>query len=547
VAFVSGADHSIYVRVMDQTDARRIPNTENAAHLDFAPDGQSISFIAGEQGTRGSTQLKKVAVTGGAAVRLATALSGAGPPTQTWAEDGNIYFDSDGTLQKIPAAGGEPLTLVTPDRKNDELFYAGPQLLPGGSDLLLSVFQPRGRFIGRAVALNLRTGAKKVLMDRTGVVQYVASRKAPASGHLLYYDVTSGSLFAVPFDARRLQVQGLPVPIVDGIEGLDGPFGKFAVSDAGMLAFERGPGFVSNTATRMLVWVDRQGNEQATAAPIRPYSMPRLSPMGDQVAVEVQNTDDALKSDIEIYDLVGNTVSRIASAGRALSPVWTHDGKRLIYASVDSSQTVLMSTPADRSSPPSRIGGETEMRTPGSVSRDGVVIGYNSSGPAPAWTLSLSASSNEKPVAFLDSDSRKTAAVFSADGHWVAYCSDESGRFEIYVTPYPGPGRRAKISTDGGRLPRWRNDGKELFFRSGDRATFKLMAVDIDLGAGLRAGSPRQLFEGDYGLNNGYDVSPDGQRFLMVKSSSSTPQVPPNQLTFVVNWFEELKQRVPAK
>jgi eukaryotic-like serine/threonine-protein kinase len=236
-------------------------------------------------------------------------------------------------------------------------------------------------------------------------------------------------------------------------------------------------------------------------------------------------------------------------ASRNSSPVWTPDGKRLIYASARSpSQTVLASAAADRSSPPSRIGAETESRLPGSVSRDGIVVGvYASTTPAPARTASLSVPSNEKPAAFLDSGSRKTAAVFSPDGHWIAYAADDSGRFEIYVTPYPGPGSRSQISTDGGRMPRWRNDGRELFFRGGDRTAFKMMAVDIEPGANLRAGSPKLLFEGDYGLNNGYDVAPDGERFLMLKSSSSAQPTPPNQVTFVVNWFEELKARLPTK
>ena len=158
-----------------------------------------------------------------------------------------------------------------------------------------------------------------------------------------------------------------------------------------------------------------------------------------------------------------------------------------------------------------------------------------------AWTLSLSAPTTEKPAAFLDSRSRKRSVVFSPDGHWVAYAafaSDNAQRTEIHVTAYPGPGPHVPISTEGGALPRWRDDGREVFYRSGD----KMMAVDIELGAEVRAGPPRTLFEKRYG--NGFDVAPDGKRFLMIKSSASAP---PNQLTFVVNWFEELKRLVPVK
>jgi len=179
------------------------------------------------------------------------------------------------------------------------------------------------------------------------------------------------------------------------------------------------------------------------------------------------------------------------------------------------------------------------------VSRDGTIIGILATGgirPGPAWTLSLSAPSTEKPGSFLDPKSLKLGAAFSPDGHWVAYAESATGdprRAEIYVTPYPGPGGHVPISTEGGTEPRWRNDGRELFYRSGD----KMMAVDVEVGSEVRAGSPRLLFEG-YSNNNGYDVAPDGKRFLMVKSSSSAPS---NRLTFVVNWFEELKARMPPK
>jgi len=550
LAFVAEPGRGIHVRSLDRFSATAIPNTENASFLSFSPDAQWISYIAGDSPPR--TQLMKVAVSGGPVQKLADARSVAGPPTHAWGADGNIIFTADGSLLRISSNGGQPEVLATPDVRNGERFYAAPQLLPSGDELLVSIISGQGPASRRVVAFNLANRRKKVLIERFGLAQFVPTRANSFSGHLVSYDSTTSALMAVPFDANRLEVSGAPVPLLDGVRSA-GAFGVFAVSGSGMLAYV--PGRSAANAARAMVWVNRQGVEQPSGAPTRQYNLPRLSPDGQQVAVEVQDPE-AGKADLWVYDLTRNVFTRITSEGTNISPVWMPDGRRLIYAtSADSSASDsgtgaasrplrLVSAPVDRSAPPAPLVGPDARLLPSSVAPDGTaVIGY---------TIAPMSSANEivavplvppgagtEPRTFPTSRFRKLGVVFSPDGRWVAFSANDSGRSEIYVSAYPGPGSTVQISTDGGGVPRWRRDGRELFYRSGSRT----MAVAIQLEPAFRAGRPELLFEGTY---QGFDVAPDGQRFLMVKNvEASAPQT--DQLNFVVNWLEELKARVRAK
>jgi len=543
LAFVAGPRRQIYIRSMDQLAAAAIPNTENAGHLCFSPDGQWISYIVGDPQSEG-TRLMKIAVAGGPAQKLADAPSRIGPPTQSWGADGNILFDADGALSRISSDGGQLQTLAAPDAKSNERFFSGPQLLPGGNDVLASVYVGPSVNSHRIVAFNLQTHQKKLLLEQVGMTQYVPSEPGSFYGYLVSYDATSGSLFAVPFDVNRLEIKGAPVPLIDGVRGSIGSFGTFSISDSGTLAYAPGSSLFSTART--IVWVDRQGVEQPTAAPMHQYNLPRLSPDGGQVAVEIQDAGRR-GTDIWVYDLVRNILSPITFEGTNISPVWTPAGKRLIYASgTNLSSTVLVTAPADRSGPSSAITNETRQLLPTSVSPDGeTVIGVPNL-PATAgneiFVVPLSThSATAKSRTFLASRFRKSSVVFSPNGQWVAYASTDSGRSEVYVTAYPGPGATTPISSQGGTLPRWGLDGRELFYRNGT----KMMAVDVQLVPTFRAGRSTVLFEGSYG--NGYDVAPDGKRFLMIKNAAPVHPPQPDQLNIVVNWVQELKARVPAR
>jgi serine/threonine protein kinase/Tol biopolymer transport system component len=529
LAFVGGPQRQIYVRLLDQLEARPLSGTEGASFLCFSPDGQWISYV--DSSTQ-PNKLKKIALAGGPTQVLADAIATTGPPTQDWGLDDNIVFSSNGGLMRIPAAGGTPQTLAGPDPKRNELYYFSPQLLPGGKQVLFSIALSGP---GQIAALNLQTGEKKILVDNAFAAgRYVPTGPGSSAGHIVYYTSRTGSLTAVAFNASRMEVKGSLIPVLDGVQGFsNSPFAMLGISDSGTLAYVAGgPG--SGSAST-LVWVDRTGVEQPVPAPPRFYGFVRLSPEGQRIAVNITGQGPQLW----VYDLARGTLRNLTSEGSGGSAIWTPDGKRLIYS--PSSGTSVVSTPADASDPPSILASAESGRvTPTSVSPNGkLVIGHNFNGGLWVMPLLEGSSGNAKLQPFLDSRSQKLDAAFSPDGHWVAYRSNETGNREIYVAPYPGPGGKFLISTDGGVTPRWSSDGRELFYRNGD----KMMAVDVQTSPAFRAGTPKMLFQGNY--VNSYDVAPDGKRFLMIKPPA-TAQSPTDQVTVVLNWFEELRRRVPA-
>jgi serine/threonine-protein kinase len=535
LAFVGGPQRQIYVRMLDQLEARPISGTEGATFLCFSPDGQWISYM--DSSTQ-PNKLKKIALAGGPAQVLADATQTTGPPTQDWELDDTILFSSNGALMRIPAMGGTPQTLATPDPKKNELFYLSPRLLPGGKQVLFAIAQvssTQGR-AGVIAALNLQTGEKKTLVEgvSAATLLYFPSRPGSSAGHIIYYVYNTGSLMAVAFDTSRMEVKGSPIPVLDGVQGYsNSPFALMGISDSGTLAYVAGG--LSTGPAFTLVWVDRTGVEQPVPAPPRNYVSLRLSPEGQRVALLIAGQVPQLW----VYDLARGTLRNLTSEGSGGNAIWTPDGKRLIYS--PTSGRSVVSAPADASDPPSILtSAENGRVTPTSVSPDGkLVIGHNSNGGLWVMPLPEGSPGNAKLQSFLDSRSQKLEAAFSPDGHWVAYRSNETGNREIYVAPYPGPGGKFLISTEGGVTPTWSRDGRELFYRNGD----KMMTVDVQTSPAFRAGTPKMLFQGNYGSS--YDVAPDGKRFLMIKPPVAV-LTPTDQVTVVLNWFEELRRRVPA-
>jgi Tol biopolymer transport system component len=295
-----------------------------------------------------------------------------------------------------------------------------------------------------------------------------------------------------------------------------------------------------------LVWVDRDGTEQVLSAPARAYGYPRLSPDGQRVAVELDNQ-------IWMYDLARDTMTRFTFEGQAnQDPTWTPDGKRVAFRSNrESAQARLFWQMADGSGGLERLAAGEYQQNARAWSPDGQLLTYQENDPQTSRDIWVLRMTDRKAEPFLKTQFTEGAQSFSPDGRWMVYVSDESGRPEVYVQPYPGPGGKYQISTDGGLEPRWNPNGRELFYRSGNR----MMAVDVSLQPGFTAGKPRVLFEGQYftsvfpltGVS--YDVSRDGQRFLMVKEfavQEPGQSAAPVQLNVVLNWFEELKRRVPA-
>jgi len=545
LAFVGGPDQQIYVRMMDQLEAKLLAGTEGARFLSFSPDGQWISFTtSGRPRPFGApspqNRVKKIALSGGAAVVLADAPARGVPTFQDWGEDDYILFGSDEGLQKVSSNGGPVQTLAKPDPQRGERFYAGAQLLPDGRTILATITKtPPVRDI---VAINPQTGQKKVLLEKAGGIAYYLPQAGSTTGHIIYYASDSGSLMALPFDAERLEVHGTPVPVLEGVREVSTVYGGFAFSENGTLAYV--PGAAMEKA-RSLVWVDRTGVEQPVPAPARQYNLPRLSSDGQRVAVEIQDPS-AGSADVWIYDLVRGDLSRMtfASANTLnVGPLWTPDDKRLIYGSGPLLTALsLVSVPTDRSSPPSVLLHEAAF--PDAISPDGkfILLRGNLSAARGNTLLLLrldgATANGITPQTVLDTTFTKADIEFSPDSHFFAYQSNESGPQQIYVQSFPGPGGKWTISIGGGTLPRWARSGRELFYRVGNR----MMVVEVELTASFRAGKPKLLFEGGP-YQAGYDVAPDGSRFLMVKAPP--PEQAPDQLHIVVNWVRELHRRVP--
>jgi Tol biopolymer transport system component len=327
---------------------------------------------------------------------------------------------------------------------------------------------------------------------------------------------------------------------VEGV--LQSPFSgaaQYSFSATGSLVYV--PGAVQSNQSK-LVWVNRNGAEQTLAAAAHAYVSPRHSPDGRRVAVGITEQE----SQTWLYDLSRETLTRFTfEKNMNIYPTWTPDGKRIAFDSSRDGPQNLFWQMADGSGGLERLATSEYSNAPMSWSPDGQLLAFIEITPTTGYDIWVLRMSDRKAEPFLRTPFNEGVPQFSPDGRWLAYISDESGRFEVYVQPYPGPGGKWQISTEGGREPVWNHNGRELFYRSGD----KMMAVDIVTQPGFTAGKPRTLFEGQYqptaATFPNYDVSLDGQRFLMLKPVDQA-QASPTQINVVLNWFEELKQKVPT-
>jgi eukaryotic-like serine/threonine-protein kinase len=516
-----GSIQQLYLRAMDSPEAKPIPGTEGATAPFFSPDSQWVGFFVG-------TKLKKISVSGGAAVTLCD-VAPVNFQGASWGSGDTIVFQAPGGPLRVSAAGGTPQRFATVDSKKAEDYF-WPEFLPGGNAVLFAAGAGIGSLAdaGHVVVLSQQSGKRR---DLTGGTR---PSYAP-TGHLIY--AQAGTLMAMPFDAQRLTVTGSPVPVLEGVlESTASGVGQYSFSSTGSLVYLSGG---PQGTQRRLVWVDRKGAEQPLPAPARGYRTPRLSPDGRRVAV------GTTESQIWLYDLARETLTRLTFQGSGNTPIWTPDGKRVAFQSSvagDPAANVFWQL-ADGSGSAERLTAGEYQHIDGSWSPDGQVLAFVEVNPTTGrdiWTLHVSG--DRKPQPFLRTPFNEAAPQFSPDGRWLAYASDESGRYEIYVRPYPGPGGKWQISTEGGNEPVWGHNG-EIFYRSGN----KMVAVDTTSHPSFSAGRPKVLFESPYvpalQTNANYDVSPDGQRFLMVKENEATSAA---QINVVLNWFEELKQKVPT-
>jgi len=509
----------LYLRALNSLETRPLPDTEGASSPFFSPDGQWLGFYAGGQ-------LKKISVNGGAAISLCKTPAGYGA---TWGSQDTIVFSVPGSgLQQVPAEGGSPRALT--HLEAGEGIHFLPEFLPGGRAVLFSV----GPQLQVAVC-SLETGERRDLVQGATSAHYVRS------GHLVYAQPGGGTLMAVPFDARRLEVTGEAAPVVEGVrQSVIGPsVAQYGLSNTGSLVYVAG-GMAA--AERSLVWVDRQGMAEPLPAPRHAYFFPRISPSGERVAVSIREGGAV---HVWFYDLRRGALSRGTFNGNLnYTGPWTPDSQRIALLSNSAGVLNMFWLRADGSGGLERLTTSERMQAPNSWSPDGQTLAFIQYSPATGqdiWVLHLS---DRKVQPFLQTPFYETAPSFSPDGHWLAYASDESGRYQIYVQPYPGPGRKWQISTDGGTEPLWNPNGQELFYRNGDT----MMAVNVSTQPGFSAGNPVMLFRGSYLPTPitfpNYDVSGDGRRFLMTQASSEAGTSP--EIVVVLNWAEELKRLVPT-
>jgi serine/threonine protein kinase/Tol biopolymer transport system component len=520
-----GGVQQIYLRALDSLVANPLPGTEGGTTPFFSPDSQWVGFFVGGR-------LKKVSVTGGVALDLGNvgATVGAGA---SWSGQGIIAIapGAASALLQVPDAGGA--VQARGHLENGDVTQRWPEFLPGGRAILFTAGRSGITFGNAQIAVqSVGTGGRRDL------VQGASNPRYAPSGHLVY--AQGGDLEAVPFDPQRLAITGVATPVVEGV--LQSPTtgaAQYSIAASGTLAYI--PGGLQGTQSR-LIWVSRNGTEQVLAAPPHSYRFPRLSPDGRRVGVAIIEQE----SQIWLYDLSRETLSRFTFEGsQNYTSVWTPDGKRVAFESNNSGSLNIFWQLADGSGGLERLTTSQYINAPGSWSPDGSLLAFaeiNTTSGQNIWILRLN---DRKALPFHRTGSNENEPRFSPNGSWLAYISDESGRYEVYVQPYPGPGGKWQISTEGGTEPVWNQNGRELFYRNGD----KIMVVDISTQPGFYASTPRVLFQGRYEqppvpLPN-FDVSRDGQHFLMLKPVDQE-QAAPTQINIVLNWFEELKQKVPT-
>jgi len=515
LVFVGGTGglRRLYVRRFDELDSTPIRGTETANICVFSPDGREVAFISSDR------TLRKVSLADGLVSTVASnaEYNGGGA---TWGVDGSITFVRSGALWRVPSNGGEAQQLTWLDGGHNERAHLWPAGV-GAHAILFGSVSGTDRTITRIEALSLTTGKRHVVVDDGRNPIHIAG------GHLLFF--RNGTLLAATFDSNRLEVTGSPKAVLENIslDQLGSPL--VAVSNAGSLAY-----IATGSSTKRLVWVSREGVEQPVTDASRPYQNPRLSPDGGRIVVEVAG------GDLWIQDLARSTFTRLTSGATIGNTfgAWAPDGRRVVYRAL----TGIYEINTDGGGQSRAIPNTSVADIPTSISPDGRTLAFirqTSETGGDVYTLSLG--SDTQPAPLVKTSGYDGGGQFSPDGGWMAYVSNESGAFEVSVRPYPGPDRKIQVSTQGGTHPRWNRNGKELFYRSGNR----MMVVDLSTSPDLKLSTPRVLFEQRYAFGSAqtvpnYDVSPDGQRFLMVKDESSA-----GRLNIILNWFDELNRLVP--
>ncbi len=530
LAFVGLEDRTtrLYLRPLDAGPARPIPETEGASSPIFSPDSRWIAFLR-------ESLVLRVAVSGGAPQHV-----GRVPPVARgfeWSRPEEIVYTRSkrSGLHGLAVETGVGRRITDVDVAAGEVTHNWVQELAGGGKFLATVVDGDTSSYDDAkiVLIDVDNASKKVLV--TGGYR---GHLLP-NGILVY--VRSAELLAVRIDTKRWETVGPAIPVLDGFM-TDASSGAVSIdfSDNGSLAYAPGGAYVWQSG--QLVWSDREGTIEPVIEESRPFRFPKISPDGSRAAFTIEEIND----DLWIYDFAGGRLTRLTFEDRNLAPVWRPGFDEISYSTVGSfgASPKLYAVPSDGRSPRRRLLDEFGAVFSGSWSADGMTLIFMNWSGESFDIQTVGDGATASPVPFLETRFNENSAQFSPDGKWIAYASDESGTFEIYLRPFPGPGGKRRVSVDGGTGPVWHPDGTELFFLNGIR----MMAADIRLEPELTVGRTHMLFEGRYAKNRlswvtNYDVSPDGQRFLMIVQDVF-PEI--REVRIVQDWFRDVAAKLDA-
>ncbi len=512
---------ALFIRAMDRDASLRMPRSEGAAMPFFSPDSRWLGYVA-------AGKLYKTLVAGGMPIMVCDA----GPECRgaSWTPRNEIVLATAPAtgLSIVSAEGGALRMLTKLDFAKGERTHRWPDVLPSGRHVLFTVAHAGSASFdeGEIVVASLDGG------ERHGVVRHGSCARYVPSGHVVY--LRGGSLMAVAFDAARLETCGSAIPVADRVMTQPTGAGHFAFSNTGCLLHLTGD---AHDVKQRLVWVDEQNNQEPLALADQAIEEPRLSPDCTRVAFGIRGKSN----DIWIHDFATGSLTRVTYDGDNFAPIWTSDGARVTFSSNRNGPCHIFSQDLDGGHIIELVGGDYDL-VPGSWSSDDAVLlftEYNPGTGANIWMCTPG--SGTPPRALVRSRANDFGPACSPDGRSFAYTSDESGRFEVYLFPFPDFGVKTQISVDGGSEPVWSRDGR-LCYRSGS----SVMVADIDLATRTRVGAPRRIADGPFqagavaGLPN-YDVAADG-RLVMIAQTSAQAQ--PDRLSVTVNWFEDIAGRL---
>jgi Tol biopolymer transport system component len=535
---MQGSTNMLWLRPLDSLTARALPGTEGGNMPTWSPDSKSIAFEA-------NGKLKRIEITGGAALTLCDATASPVTPTGTWNREGVILFGANDGLHRVSASGGGASLLTKVDPGKKETGHGYPQFLPDG-DRFLYYVESANLNVRGVYASSLKNPSQRQLIVRTSAKGVYVPPSGAFPGFLLW--LQDQTLVAQRFDASSLKVEGDPVSVAEEI-GLNpgNPMrGAFWASDAGLLIYFSSP----QTARRRFVWVGRDG-KQTEAAPDDTAFSVSIAPGAERLAserVEPATVGGRANRDIWIRELTRGIMTRLTfDPARDGAPAWSPDGKQVAFSSDrEGGVYQLYVKDASGSGQEQRVTEGPNTKNLLDWTKDGKYLLYREQNPTTDRDLmAIPLDGDRRPFPVVVTPFLESTGAISPDGRWVAYASNDSGRYEIYIQAFPAPGvngpkGRWQVSSGGGYDVKWKGDGKELYFESLDG---KMMAAAIQAGPqGVQADTPRALFSADFATNSlhEFDVTPDGQRFLLMLQSKT--QGSGEKLTVVSNWQAALRK-----